>query len=164
MLLDMALSNIFPIVLDLIFSSGTPPTRVTHCQLTLCAAVYLATAPRMSGYYAVLMIGTLAVYVLVTIVIVERRKGLREARNAKWDAAEHVAVDSLLNFETVKAPPPQPPRRADTSRKSPPPQAFGAERQEAERYGAKVKAAQRSDIPCDASAAGLNAAQASGTQ
>ncbi|MBJ3763564.1 ABC transporter ATP-binding protein/permease [Maribius pontilimi] len=65
-------------------------------------------------WYLVLVAVTIAAYVTFTFVVTEWRVKIRREMNAQDTDANQKAIDSLLNFETVKY--------------------FGAERREAERY------------------------------
>jgi ATP-binding cassette subfamily B protein len=80
-------------------------------ELTLVGVV-LATL--FDPWYLVVVAGTLVVYVAFTFKITEWRVGIRREMNRQDTDANQKAIDSLLNFETVKY--------------------FGAERREADRY------------------------------
>nr|WP_321509567.1 ABC transporter ATP-binding protein/permease [uncultured Celeribacter sp.] len=80
------------------------------------AIISLAFGP---GYLAVLA-GTIGIYILFTFKITEWRVKLRKEMNDQDTDANQKAIDSLLNFETVKY--------------------FGAERREAQRYDQAMQA------------------------
>jgi len=54
------------------------------------------------GYYAVITFFTIFTYVAFTLAVTEWRSKFRRAYNDKDNEASNTAVDSLLNFETVK--------------------------------------------------------------
>ncbi|KWV91023.1 ABC transporter ATP-binding protein/permease [Erythrobacter sp. YT30] len=82
---------------------------------------------------------TVVTYIMVTRWITEWRTKLRREMNDLDGQALHRAVDSLLNFETVKY--------------------FGAERREEERYGNAARAYANAAVKSDNSLALLNIAQ-----
>lgn len=83
----------------------------TIIELALAAAVMSAV---YSWKLAAAAIATIAAYVLFTVVVTEWRNSLRRSMNEADTELRAIAVDTLANFETVKA--------------------FGAETREAGRY------------------------------
>ena len=65
-------------------------------------------------WYLAVVVGTIALYIWFTFTVTEWRVKIRKEMNKQDTDANQKAIDSLLNFETVKY--------------------FGAERREAERY------------------------------
>ncbi|MEM7523337.1 MAG: ABC transporter transmembrane domain-containing protein, partial [Pseudomonadota bacterium] len=55
-----------------------------------------------SGWYFLVIVGTIAVYVWFTFAVTEMRVKIRIRMNERDTDANQKAVDSLLNFETVK--------------------------------------------------------------
>ncbi len=90
-------------------------------------------------YFAVIL-GTIALYVWFTFRVTEWRVKIRLQMNAEDTDANQKAVDSLLNFETVKY--------------------FNAERREAERYDRAMAGYEAAAVKTATSLAGLNAGQA----
>ncbi|CAG0919528.1 unnamed protein product [Notodromas monacha] len=82
-LLSYILFNIIPTVLDIII-----------------AVVYFATA--FNVWFGLLVFSTMAVYLGVTIAVTEWRTKYRRFMNTADNDARAKAVDSVLNFETVK--------------------------------------------------------------
>lgn len=64
------------------------------------AVVYFIVA--FNGWFGLLIFITMALYIATTILITEWRTKYRREMNEKDNAAKAKAVDSLLNFETVK--------------------------------------------------------------
>lgn len=64
------------------------------------AVVYFIVA--FNGWFGLLVFLTMAIYIAFTILITEWRTKFRREMNEKDNAAKAKAVDSLLNFETVK--------------------------------------------------------------
>uniref|UniRef100_T1JKF5 ATP-binding cassette sub-family B member 6 n=1 Tax=Strigamia maritima TaxID=126957 RepID=T1JKF5_STRMM len=81
--LSYLIFNIFPTITDIII-----------------AIVYLATA--ISGWFGLILFITMVIYLTVTIAITEWRTKYRREMNKLSNDMETIAVDSLLNFETVK--------------------------------------------------------------
>ena len=90
--------------------------------------------------YLVVVIATVAVYIWFTISITEWRVRLRREMNEQDTDANQKAIDSLLNFETVKY--------------------FGAERREAERYDSAMEGYAKASLKTQYSLAALNFGQA----
>src|SRR6187399_2390499 len=83
---------------------------------------------------------TVAVYMYYTYIATEWRIGIRRRMNDSDTEANTKAIDSLLNYETVKY--------------------FGAEAREAERYDRSVERYERASVRTYTSLATLNAGQA----
>lgn len=64
------------------------------------AVVYFIVA--FNGWFGLLIFLTMALYIAITVLITEWRTKYRREMNEKDNAAKAKAVDSLLNFETVK--------------------------------------------------------------
>lgn len=90
--------------------------------------------------YLAVMIGTIAAYIAFTFRITEWRVRIRKEMNDQDQDAHQKAVDSLLNYETVKY--------------------FSAETREADRYDRSMAAYQSAAIKTASSLAFLNAGQA----
>jgi ATP-binding cassette, subfamily B, heavy metal transporter len=90
--------------------------------------------------YVVLVTVMIAVYLSYTIIATNWRIGIRRIMNNSDTEATTKAVDSLLNYETVKY--------------------FGAERREAERYDLSMERYERSSVKSYTSLAVLNTGQA----
>ena len=91
-------------------------------------------------WYLVVVAGVIAFYVLFTFKVTEWRVKLRKRMNDQDTDANQKAIDSLLNFETVKY--------------------FGAEQREAERYDKAMEGYQEAAIQTSYSLAFLNVGQA----
>ena len=90
--------------------------------------------------YMVVVVGVIAVYVAFTFKVTEWRVKLRKEMNDQDTDANQKAVDSLLNFETVKY--------------------FGAEAREAKRYDAAMAGYESAALKTSYSLAFLNFGQA----
>ncbi|SDR55518.1 ATP-binding cassette, subfamily B [Rhizobiales bacterium GAS191] len=90
--------------------------------------------------YVVLVTVMIAVYLAYTVIATNWRIGIRRIMNNSDTDATSKAVDSLLNYETVKY--------------------FGAEAREAERYDRSMERYERSSIKSYTSLAVLNTGQA----
>jgi len=90
--------------------------------------------------YAALTFGVLAVYIAWTLLVTEWRLKFRRAMNETDNEANTTAIDSLLNFETVKY--------------------FGNEDHEAGRFDQALQAYERAAIKSGTSLALLNIGQA----
>ena len=99
-LLRFLLFSIGPLILELLLIAG-----------------YLAIV--FSVWYLVVVLITIALYTWFTFAVTEWRVRMRKEMNDQDTDANQKAVDSLLNFETVKY--------------------FGAERREAERYDSAME-------------------------
>jgi ATP-binding cassette subfamily B protein len=89
--------------------------------------------------YALVVILTVAAYVKFTFKVTEWRVAIRRAMNKADTDANQKAIDSLLNFETVKY--------------------FGAEAREAERYDDSMRGYEQMAVKTGQSLATLNAGQ-----
>ncbi len=90
-------------------------------------------------WYLVVVIGVIAAYVGFTFKVTEWRVKLRKQMNDQDTDANQKAIDSLLNFETVKY--------------------FGAETREASRYDAAMEGYERAALQTSYSLAFLNFGQ-----
>ena len=90
-------------------------------------------------WYLVVVAGVIAFYVLFTFKVTEWRVKLRKRMNDQDTDANQKAIDSLLNFETVKY--------------------FGAEEREAERYDKAMEGYQEAAVKTSYSLAFLNVGQ-----
>ncbi|MFI5011420.1 MAG: ABCB family ABC transporter ATP-binding protein/permease [Hyphomicrobiales bacterium] len=90
--------------------------------------------------YVVLITVMIAVYLTYTVIATNWRIGIRRVMNSSDTEATTKAVDSLLNYETVKY--------------------FGAERREAERYDLSMARYEGSSVKSYTSLAVLNTGQA----
>ncbi|MEM7683810.1 MAG: ABC transporter ATP-binding protein/permease [Pseudomonadota bacterium] len=90
--------------------------------------------------YLAVMIGTIAAYIAFTFRITEWRVKIRKEMNDQDQDAHQKAVDSLLNYETVKY--------------------FSAETREADRYDRSMAAYQQAALKTSSSLALLNTGQA----
>src|SRR4029079_6691915 len=90
--------------------------------------------------YVVLILLTVACYTVFTYYATEWRIGIRRTMNASDTDANVKAVDSLLNYETVKY--------------------FGAEEREAHRYDRSMERYEEASVRSYVSLAVLNAGQA----
>ena len=90
--------------------------------------------------YAVITLGTMLIYIAATIWITEWRTAGVRAMNEAESLANARAIDSLLNYETVKY--------------------FGNEAFEAERYDADLRRYEDAAVKTESSLAVLNGAQA----
>eukprot|EP00795_Rhopilema_esculentum_P006771 gene6771-12337_t len=64
------------------------------------AVVFFATA--FNGWFALIVFLTMVLYLLTTVIITEWRTKFRREMNERDNVTKAKAVDSLLNFETVK--------------------------------------------------------------
>lgn len=90
-------------------------------------------------WYLVIVVATIAAYVMFTFKITEWRVKIRKEMNDQDTDANQKAIDSLLNFETVKY--------------------FGAEDREAERYDASMERYVDAALRTNYSLAALNFGQ-----
>ncbi|MCT8328108.1 ABCB family ABC transporter ATP-binding protein/permease [Albidovulum sediminis] len=89
--------------------------------------------------YAVVVLVTIALYVTYTFKVTEWRVKIRRQMNEQDTDANQKAIDSLLNFETVKY--------------------FGAEAREADRYDAAMEGYERAAVKTGLSLSALNFGQ-----
>jgi ATP-binding cassette subfamily B protein len=106
-------------------------------QLIMIAGVLFVT---FDVWYLVVVVVTIALYVWFTFAVTEWRVKIRKVMNDQDTDANQKAIDSLLNFETVKY--------------------FGAEKWEAERYDAAMRQYEAAAIKTNYSLAFLNFGQA----
>ena len=90
-------------------------------------------------WYLVVVVVTIAIYVWFTFAVTEWRVKIRREMNEQDTDANQKAIDSLLNFETVKY--------------------FGAETREAERYDSAMEGYQKAALKTSYSLAFLNFGQ-----
>ncbi|MBN9674457.1 ABCB family ABC transporter ATP-binding protein/permease [Salipiger bermudensis] len=105
-------------------------------ELTLVAVVLFFL---FDVWYLAVVVLTIALYVWFTFKVTEWRVRLRRTMNQQDTDANQKAIDSLLNFETVKY--------------------FGAEAREAARYDAAMKGYERAAVKTATSLAMLNFGQ-----
>ncbi|GKY89046.1 metal ABC transporter permease [Sinisalibacter aestuarii] len=90
-------------------------------------------------WYLAVVVATIALYVWFTFTVTEWRVKIRKQMNDQDQEAHQKAIDSLLNFETVKY--------------------FNADRREAERYDASMAGYETAAVKTSQSLAFLNAGQ-----
>jgi ATP-binding cassette subfamily B protein len=105
-------------------------------ELLLIAAILYF---QLDAWYLAVIVLTIAAYVWFTFKVTEWRVKLRRIMNDQDTDANQKAIDSLLNFETVKY--------------------FGAERREAARYDTSMKGYEQAALKTAYSLAGLNVGQ-----
>ncbi|SMH30496.1 ATP-binding cassette, subfamily B [Maritimibacter sp. HL-12] len=105
-------------------------------ELFMVAAIFFVL---FDVWYLAVVVGTIALYVWFTFQVTEWRVKIRKQMNDQDTDANQKAVDSLLNFETVKY--------------------FGAEAREAARYDASMEGYEHAAIKTSQSLAFLNAGQ-----
>jgi ABC-type transport system involved in Fe-S cluster assembly fused permease/ATPase subunit len=120
-LLRYLLFSIFPMVLELVLVAGI-----------LCFV--------FDVWYLVVVVATIVLYVVFTFAVTEYRLKLREEMNERDTEANQKAIDSLLNFETVKY--------------------FNADAREAARFDASMAGYESAAVRIGVSLAWLNAGQA----
>ena len=108
----------------------------TIVEISLVAGILIA---KYSIWFAVVTFATLALYVAITLTITEWRMAFRRAMNDSDSKANTKAIDSLLNYETVKY--------------------FGNEQWEAQRYDGNLQTWERAAVRSQTSLAMLNASQ-----
>ena len=109
----------------------------TVVEVALIAGVLLY---QFDWRYVVVILTTIALYVWFTYLLTEWRIAIRRKMNDSDTEANTKAIDSLLNYETVKY--------------------FGAEEREARRYDASVARYEDASVKAYTSLAVLNAGQA----
>jgi len=117
----------------LVMSTGAP----TLVEFLLVLAVFVV---QFDWTYAVVAATTIAAYLAYTTIATNWRIGIRRTMNESDVDANVKAIDSLLNYETVKY--------------------FGAESREAERYDKSMERYQAASVQSYVSLAVLNAGQA----
>jgi ATP-binding cassette subfamily B protein len=108
----------------------------TLVEITLIAAILLAY---YSAWYAAILFATAAIYIVFTLLITEWRMKFRRRMNEMDSRANTKAIDSLINYETVKY--------------------FGNEDHEARRYDANLREWEAAAIKNQTSLASLNIGQ-----
>lgn len=106
-------------------------------ELLMVAVVFLL---KFNLWYFLIILATIFTYVVFTFRVTEWRLGIRKDMNQKDQDATQKAVDSLLNYETVKY--------------------FSAEGREAERYDLSMQGFERAAVRSQTSLAFLNIGQA----
>ncbi len=109
----------------------------TILELGLVTVIFAA---HFGSAYMLLLVASVALYIVLSVSITEWRTKFRRTMNAEDNRANARAVDSLLNYETVKY--------------------FANEEHEARRYDATLARYQTAAIRSQGSLAFLNAAQA----
>ena len=105
-------------------------------ELVMVAAIFFFA---FSGWYFIVIVATIGVYVWFTFAVTEMRVRIRIQMNEKDTDANQKAVDSLLNFETVKY--------------------FTAEEREARRYDQSMAGYEVAAVKTSKSLAWLNSGQ-----
>ncbi|WP_132950748.1 ABCB family ABC transporter ATP-binding protein/permease [Rhodovulum bhavnagarense] len=105
-------------------------------ELTLVALIFFFV---FDVWYLAVVVVTIALYVQFTFKVTEWRVQIRRRMNAQDTDANQKAIDSLLNFETVKY--------------------FGAETREAERYDRAMEGYEEAAVKTSLSLAFLNFGQ-----
>jgi len=103
------------------------------------ALVCLIFAVAFGASYLLIVVATITAYVIFTFRVTEWRVKVRRKMNEQDTTANQRAIDSLLNFETVKY--------------------FGAEAREAERYDSAMRGYESAAVTTSLSLAGLNFGQ-----
>ncbi|MFH0351852.1 MAG: ABCB family ABC transporter ATP-binding protein/permease [Chromatiales bacterium] len=103
------------------------------------ALVGLILVTQYELWFALITLGTLVIYIVLTVSITEWRTKFRRAMNEMDSKANTKAIDSLLNYETVKY--------------------FGNEEFEARRYDDNLQRWEQASVRSQTSLAGLNIAQ-----
>ncbi len=104
------------------------------------ALVTIILLVRYDVWYAIVTLGTLIVYIVFTLFVTEWRMILRRTMNEMDSSANTKAIDSLLNYETVKY--------------------FNNEGWEARRYDETLQKWEKAAVRNQTSLAALNAGQA----
>ena len=108
----------------------------TLLEMTLVGIIMVT---KYDVWFAIITLGTLVVYITSTIVITEWRTKFRRAMNEMDSRASTKAIDSLLNYETVKY--------------------FGNEEFEVKRYDENLKRWEVASVRSATSLSGLNITQ-----
>ncbi len=108
----------------------------TLLEMTLVGVIMVT---KYDIWFAIITLGTLIVYIVSTIVITEWRTKFRRAMNEMDSRASTKAIDSLLNYETVKY--------------------FGNEEFEVKRYDENLKSWETASVRSATSLSGLNITQ-----
>ncbi|AHB49198.1 metal ABC transporter permease [Hyphomicrobium nitrativorans NL23] len=123
--------------IDLIVRMGVMQLAPTVIELVLVSALLVFY---FDWSYVLILLATVAVYMWYTFVASERRIAIRREMNESDTEANTKAIDSLLNFETVKY--------------------FGNEDAEARRYDASMARYEKAAVKTYYSLGMLNAGQA----
>lgn len=105
-------------------------------ELGMVAAIFFIF---FSGWYFLIIVVTIAIYVWFTFAVTEMRVRIRIRMNERDTDANQKAIDSMLNFETVKY--------------------FTAEKREAARYDGSMEGYEKAAISTSLSLAWLNLGQ-----
>ena len=108
----------------------------TLLEMTLVGVIMVT---KYDIWFAIITLGTLIAYITSTIVITEWRTKFRRAMNEMDSRASTKAIDSLLNYETVKY--------------------FGNEEFEVQRYDKNLKQWEQASVRSATSLSGLNITQ-----
>ena len=108
----------------------------TLLEMTLVGIIMVT---KYDIWFAIITLGTLIAYITSTIVITEWRTKFRRAMNEMDSRASTKAIDSLLNYETVKY--------------------FGNEEFEVKRYDQNLKQWEQASVRSATSLSGLNITQ-----
>jgi len=108
----------------------------TLVEIGMVTAILLS---RYSGWFALVTIGTIVIYIAFTLGVTEWRMVFRRSMNELDSKANSKAIDALLNYETVKY--------------------FGNERYEVNRYDKNLLAWEESAVKNQVSLSFLNAGQ-----
>lgn len=108
----------------------------TLLEIGLVAAILFV---KYNPWFAIITFATLVLYIAFTLIITEWRMVFRRSMNDKDSKANTRAIDSLINYETVKY--------------------FGNEKYEVERYDEQMKDWETSAVKNQTSLAALNAGQ-----
>jgi ATP-binding cassette, subfamily B, heavy metal transporter len=110
----------------------------TILEIGLVAGILLV---KYDIWFTVITVGTLIAYVALTVSVTEWRTKFRRTMNEMDSKANTRAIDSLINYETVKY--------------------FGNEEFEARRYDENLQKWEKASVSSQTSLAGLNAGQSS---
>jgi ATP-binding cassette, subfamily B, heavy metal transporter len=108
----------------------------TLLEMTLVGIIMVT---KYDVWFAIITLGTLIAYIASTIIITEWRTKFRRAMNEMDSRASTKAIDSLLNYETVKY--------------------FGNEEFEVKRYDQNLKQWEQASVRSATSLSGLNITQ-----
>ncbi|MEY4730607.1 MAG: hypothetical protein RL020_1765 [Pseudomonadota bacterium] len=108
----------------------------TILEIALVAGILLV---KYDIWFTVVTIGTLVIYITLTISVTEWRTKFRRTMNEMDSKANTRAIDSLINYETVKY--------------------FGNEAFETRRYDENLQKWEQASVSSQSSLAGLNAGQ-----
>jgi ABC-type transport system involved in Fe-S cluster assembly fused permease/ATPase subunit len=128
---DRGVSSIVTLLSTILFNIA--PTMID----ILIAVAFLTTT--FDIWFGIIVLLTMILYIIATIRITERRTKYRRKTNLLENAMQAKAVDSLLNFETVKF--------------------YNAEQFEAAQYARAMSAYQRADWKSSFTSAVLNVTQ-----